>query len=205
MATRTVTAATAYPVSVAEAKAYLNLDSSADDTLIQALIEAAVDQAENMTRRQFCQATFEIVLDEFPQSDPYGVYAIELPGAPLQSVTSITYTDTDGDEQTVGSGDYTVDTASIVGRVYPAYGESWPSTREIPNAVVIRYVAGWAMDDSTSPETWTGPESIKAWIKARVATLYEHREQFVVGQSVAEMPRTFIDTLLDAWTIPEVA
>lgn len=207
MALRLIEAPDDLPVSVAEVKAHLGIADSftADDALLESLIQAAVGDAENRTRRQFCPATWELILDAFPiytRANP--IAAIELPRPPLVDVVSIKYTDTEGVEQTMLSGAYVVDQDSLPGRVYPAYGTAWPSTLDAPGAVVVRFSCGWAMTAETSPESWTGPEDIQTWLKVRVATLYGLREQVVIGQTVAEAPRSFVDCLLDRHTVPMV-
>lgn len=217
MALRLIEAPTDIPVSVAEIKAHAGISTSADDALLGSLILAAVGDAENRTRRQLCPATWELILDEFPKTpckhrkrryeisvQDVKVAAIEIPMPPLVDVVSIKYTDTDGVEQTMMSGAYVVDQDSLPGRVYPAYGTSWPGTLDAPGAVVVRFSCGWAMDDTASPPAWEGPDDIKTWIKVRVATLYGLREHVVIGQTVSEAQRSFVDCLLDRHTVPMV-
>jgi len=207
MALKLITAPTALPVTVAEAKAHLNLEHNADDAIIEGFIDSSVSYAELITGRQLVEATYELVLDAFPLDKGLGTVpdgAIEFPRPQLFTVSSIKYIDADGVEQTLASTEYTVDTDSLVGRVYPAYGKYWPSTRAVPSAVRIRFTCGWPMSDAQSPPVWTGPEAIKTWIKVRVATLYTMREAVVQGQTIAELPRAYVDGLLDAYRIYKV-
>jgi uncharacterized phiE125 gp8 family phage protein len=96
---------------------------------------------------------------------------IELPYAPLQSVTSVTYYDTDETSATFSSDDYIVDTYSEPGRVYLGYGKTWPSTTLRPvNGVVIQYVCGDGDAASNVDEIY------KTAIKILLAELYENRE-----------------------------
>lgn len=206
MALRLIEAPEAWPVSLADVKAHAGISGSADDALLETFIKAATAEAENKTRRQLCVASWDMILDAFPiytQANPLA--AIELPRPPLVDVESITYTDPDGVEQTMLSGAYVVDADSFVGRVYPAVGTSWPDTLDAPGAVTVRYSCGWAMTDATSPESWTGPDALKTWILMRVAGLYGLRENYVIGQTVAEVPRSHVDCLLDPYIVPEVA
>lgn len=219
MSLTVITAPSIEPVTVAEAKAHLNIASSVtdDDSLIASYIKAARRHGENITRRAFVATTFELVLDEFPGSfvvrelggygcRPQSIYRehIELPRPPLQSVTSIKYLDASGTEQTLDASRYVVDTGSEPGRVFPVFGQTWPTTLDRQNAVRIRYVSGWPLDLTTSPDSATTPEDIKAWLLTRVAGLYEQRESFVLGQTVAAMPRDFVDGLLDAHIVAVV-
>ncbi|OIO03165.1 MAG: hypothetical protein AUJ49_05020 [Desulfovibrionaceae bacterium CG1_02_65_16] len=217
MALKCITPPSSLPVTVAEAKEHMVVSTSADDSLIAAFIAAATDAAQGITGRQLVEAEYELVLDQFPTRFPGWLCgewlehnSIELPLPPLLSVeaqpavSSIKYIDAEGVEQTMPTADYTVDADSLLGRVYPAYGKSWPATRAVPNAVRIRYICGWPMGEATSPPVWTGPEAIKTWIKVRVATHYTMREALVQGQAVAELPHSFIDGLLDPWRIYKV-
>ncbi len=95
-----VTAPTAEPVSLAEAKLHLRVDDNADDVLIGALITAARQHAEHDTRRALVTQTWKLVLDAFPES------VITLDRAPVSAVVSVVYTDPDGVSQTLAPGGY---------------------------------------------------------------------------------------------------
>ena len=211
MALKLITAPAALPVSVEEAKEHMVVATSADDALIESYIAAAVELAENQTGRQLAEAIYELALEGFPSGMPgwlCGVWidkrAIELPRAPLISVESITYVDPEGQTQTLSPTAYEADADSIPGRVLPAFGEEWPQARRQPGAVRVRFRCGWEFSQSTSPGVWTGPKAIATWIKVRVATMYAQREALVQGQAIAEIPRDFVDGLLDPYRILQV-
>lgn len=183
------TAPAAEPLSAAEAKAHLRVTTTDEDTLIGSLITASRQRLEEITGRAFISQTWEYALNDFPEEtrrNPLG--AIWLPRPPLVSVTSITYTDTDGASQTLNASLYTVDTRAIPGQIVPAYGQTWPATRDIVNAVVVRYVAGYGASSAYVPEP------IRQALRVDLATLYEHREDLVVGNIVA--PISTVRTLL---------
>ncbi|MGE4297033.1 MAG: head-tail connector protein [Desulfovibrionaceae bacterium] len=195
-----IEAATVEPVSLTEVRAQCNIEHTDDDALLSILMAAARQVAETIMHRQCVAATYERVLDAFPDNDD----PLELPRPPLQSVMSVTYLDADGAEQTLEADtDFVTDTDSEPGRIYPAYGKTWPSTRDTLRAVRVRYVTGWPLT-GTSPEASTTPAAIKAWVLQRVATLYEQRESLALGTIVAQVPRDFVDGLLDPYIIPEV-
>ena len=58
--------ATAYPVTLDEAKNFLRVDITDDDSLITTLIDAATAACEAFTRRSFCYKGFRQSLDSFP-------------------------------------------------------------------------------------------------------------------------------------------
>jgi uncharacterized phiE125 gp8 family phage protein len=99
---------------------------------------------------------------------------------PLQSVESIKYIDSIGDEITIDSADYTVDASTGTagaegpGWVVPNIDSEWPTPLEAINAVRIRFVAGYA-PAAESPENLTRliPESIKQAIVLCVKYWYD--------------------------------
>lgn len=185
-----VTAPVAEPVTLAEAKSHLRVEHSDDDQYIDALITVAREWAESFTRRAFITQTWDLVLDHFP-------HVITVPLPPLQSVTaaSFTHVDTAGTTTQVTSTVYTVDTDSEPGRVYEAYGQSWPSTRDIQNAVRCRFVAGYG-DAATDV-----PAPIRHAIKILVSQWYEHREPVVINMTPATVPMT-VHALLYPYQVP---
>lgn len=143
MTHKVVTAPTTEPITRAEAKLHLRLDDVGgvhpDDALIDGLITAAREYAQHYASTSIGSQTLEMALDEFPEED-----YIDLDMPPVTSVTSIKYTDTAGVEQTMSTSYYALSTYGDSRRVSLTYGNSWPTTREEPNAVRIRYAAGAA-------------------------------------------------------------
>lgn len=182
------TAPAAEPVTLEEVRIYLRIDSTEEEALLAALIVAARNAAETITRRALITQTWDYCLDAFP------IWTLAIPMAPLQSITSIKYVDDSGVEQTLAPADYRVDSVSAPARIQPAYGKEWPTPREVSNAVTVRFVAG----HGTAAQV---PECIKTWIKMRVASLYEQREQFVIGQPIQALPHPFLDGLLDPFRV----
>ena len=168
-----VTAPTAEPVSLDEAKTHLRVTGNDEDLLIDALIKAArqhVEGRDGWLNRALITQTWDLFLDCFPKSSEL---PIVVPLPPLQSITSITYLDGAGASQTWVVTDYTVDAKSEPGRITPAYGKSYPSTRNVMNAVTVRFVAGYG-----GPVAVPGP--LKLALGALVAHFYEHREPIIL-------------------------
>lgn len=188
------TAPTAEPVSTAEAKTHLRVDSSDDDTYIDTLVKAARYVCEAMTNRQLITATYELYLDGFPSDNAW----IYLPHPPLQSVTSIAYTDSAGDAQTLSSSTgYQTDTKGIIGHVEPARFTIWPATyADTLNTVTITYKAGYG-DASTNV-----PQSAIHGIKLLVGNWYENRESVVLGQMPATLPMA-VEACFNSIKVPE--
>lgn len=181
MALQLITAPEEEPVSLAEAKAHLRLEHEDEDSVINLLIRASRRRAEEFLGRALVEQTWELVLDAFPDAE------IKLPRPPLLEVVSIKYDDEDGDEQTLPTEDYAIDTVSKPGWVVPA--DTWPTTLDAINAVRIRYTAGYGPTADSPVELASGvPEDIKAGILLFLAHLYANREAVVVGQAAVALP-----------------
>lgn len=188
MALKLITAASALPVTLADAKLQCREDTNALDSRITAYIGAATEMAEQITGRAIMPQTWELTLDAFPA-------AFELTRVPAASITSLKYVDTSAVQQTLGNTLYALDNADDYGSAYvvPVYAGSWPSTRDQINAVALRYVAGYADAGSV-------PEPIKSWILLVVAAMYENpsSERIERGQVLS---LGFADRLLDRYRV----
>lgn len=165
MALVLVTAATQEPVTISEVKDHLVVEHSDDDQYLSGLIAAVVGYLQDIQDRAFVTATHDLKLDRFPD----GAGVIELPRAPLASITSVKYQDLDDVETTLSSSLYSVDASSTPGRLLPAYDEAWPSTRGHVHDVTVRFVAGYGDPGDV-------PRAHRHEILLRVADLYENRE-----------------------------
>lgn len=172
-----VTAPVNEPVTVLDAKAQSRVDITDDDDLIYAQIVAARELCELQARRAFVTQTLAVTLDAWPAN---GI--IELPRPPLQSVTSIKYTDEDGNQSTFASSNYIVDTAN--NRVVLKSSATWPSdVLQRVAAILVTFVAGY----STSADV---PTIYKQAILLTIGHWYENREAVVVerGVNIQELP-----------------
>ena len=153
------------PISRDDAKLWLRLDHTTEDTLVDSLIQMVREQIEERGIAVVTQ-TWDLRLDGFPS-------VIRIPKTPIESVSSISYIDANGDTQTLAESKYTVDVQSTPARIVPAYGTSWPSTRSEPNAVTVRFVAGYgagATPAGATPEATPGatPEAMAGEIPERI-------------------------------------
>lgn len=171
MRLKLLTPPTAEPVSAAEAILHARLEGVTDLALVDGFIKTARELAEAYQRRAYVSQTWQAFLDCGP-SKSY----IEIPRAPLQSVTHVkTYTDADV-ATTMSAADYYVDTVS--GRIVLRDGASWPDIGRVANGLEIQFIAGYT--------TATLPQSVKTGILNLVAWLYEHR-----GDGTMPPPATY--------------
>lgn len=175
-----VTAPTIEPITVDEAKDWARITDDTEDAVVERLITAARGFVEEITGRALITQTWDYYLDAFP----CGLGTIDVPRPRLQSVTFVKYTDEDGVVQTLDAAEYTVDTKREPARIVPAYGESWPSIRDVPNAVQVRFVAGYGA------AAVSVPEQLRHAIGVLVATMYEQRES-VAETAMVDVPVAF--------------
>ena len=142
MAVKLITPPIVEPVTLQQLKDHLRITHDDEDTILETYLKAARMYAETtLCWRAFIEQELELVKDSFSRQ-------IKLPRPPLQSVTSITYTDKDGATETVDAADYIVDTDSEPPRIVTAYGKSWPVATLYPvSAVRVRYTAGYPLED----------------------------------------------------------
>jgi len=173
------------PVSLAEAKAHCRVEHDEDDTLISALIPAAREHVEAVTKRVLITQEWTWKLDAFPCQ-------FNMPKPPLQSVESITYVDSAGNTQTLDAAEYRVDNDCEPGRITEAYDASWPTTRLVTNAVTVAFTAGYGQAGTDVPQP------IRQAILLLIGHWYENRESVAVGVSVAELPQA-VEALLSPY------
>jgi len=80
-----LTAPAVSPLSVADAKTYLKVTTTADDTLITSLVDVVTQYGEKYTGREFRANAWKLTIDDFADR-------IEICKNPVASITSIKYT-----------------------------------------------------------------------------------------------------------------
>ena len=166
MTLRLITPPDCTVVGLTDAKAFLRVTISADNTVIKRMLAAVDDWLAGETGwlgRSLNPVTWELRL-------PCFWYEMTLPRPPLIEVLSVAYTDSEGAEQVVTSDVYeTIVAATGLPKLRPRRGQSWPSG----DNVVIVYRAGYA---SGSPAAADVPPALKQAILTTVARLYDERE-----------------------------
>lgn len=143
-------------------------NGGAEDEKIYSLIIAARKVCEQWQNRAYLTQTWTLTMDYFP--------AIIEPLRPkLITVTTLKYVDTAGAQQTLTEDtDYTVDIQSTPGRIYPVYGEIWPTPRIVRNAIEVVYTAGYGATRASTPET------VKQAMLLLLAHWFENREEILL-------------------------
>lgn len=195
------------PVTLAEAKLHLRIDSTAEDNLISSLITAATRWAEDYTDRTFCHTRWQMNLDSFygPVGSPvqFGLKAdgnniegrqgtvpnldIELPRPPMvqagtATAVAITYTPSAGaSTATLDAAEYRVDRQATPGVCRPLYGKTWPTHLVDQNSTTVTWWAGYSADGTSVPA------GVKSAILMLVAHLWRNREM-AAEAALTEVP-----------------
>ena len=177
-------------ISLAEAKAFLRVDSDYDDddSYITSLIGVATNVVEQFTRRRLITQTYNIYYDEFP---PF----MDLQVGNVASVTHVKYYDTDNTLQTLDTSQYDVDIRVKPGRIYQAEDGNFPDTYERANSVEVEFVVGSAASDVE--------DAIKQGMFIVIGRYYENRQDVVTGTIASELP-LMVEHLLTPYRLLEL-
>lgn len=197
MSTIFVTQPPVEPVSLAEAIDWARADdgTSATNAALNMLIKAMREYAENLTGRAFVQRRLALIL-------PCWERRMNLLSPPLVSVQSVKYYDSNNALQTLDPTLYSVETWKEPGQIVQNFTAVWPATYYRDDAVRVDYTAGYDEVAGTSPSDYTTnlPASLKLWMHARIATLFNQRDQLMMNNMMA-IPRDFADGELDSLII----
>jgi uncharacterized phiE125 gp8 family phage protein len=164
-----------------EVKDHLRLNDDTEQPRVESvLIPTAVAWAETETNRALITQVWTASLDEFP----CGI--LELPKPPLSAIGSVKYIDQDGVQQTWSAAEYVVEKPAgafcLPGRLWPAWGYSYPSARCQPNAVEIAFTCGYGAAFGDVPPL------LRAAMLLIVGELFERRETAIAGTTITEVP-----------------
>ena len=176
-----VTPSAALPVSLADIKLHLRLDTdtSVEDSLLSLLARTSAERCSHETGRAMLTTGYRLEADIGE--------TLRLPRPPLVSITSVVLTDADGNETTLTESGYTLKTT----RAQALLMVTDPGDA-VSVAVVFQAGYGAAADDL--------PEALAAWILLDVATLYEQRTAVTAGNANA-VPYPFVGGLLDSYRV----
>jgi len=177
-----VTLSTTPLFTTAEAKDFLKVDTTADDTLIDNLIKAATESCQIYTNQYFLNTVVE-------WSEIYTLYK-----SPVSSITHIKYYDSNDTEQTWADTNYILDDVSKPARIGLAVDATLPSLSDRINAVHVKYTVGYGTASTDVPD------GIKQAVLLTLGNWYENRQTVITGRTATELPLSS-QYLLDQYKI----
>lgn len=174
-------------LSLDSVKKYLRILDNDEDETITSCILSAISEAEGLTNRQFTRATYELYLSNFPREN------FKFPKNPIQEIISIEYMDLEGNYQIIDSSSY---------YLYKIYEVGYIAFETFPNINVKNHKQAIKITFKSGFLDGTFPNDLRQWLKVRVNTLFEYREELVAGTIVAETKH--VDKILDKYKIRSI-
>ena len=173
-------------LTTAEIKSHLKVDTTADDTLIDNLRDAATNSAQEYTNRFFTTTTLTQYADKWSEIS-------ELYKSPLQSISHIKYYDTNNVLQTLAASVYISDSSAMPPRIALAPDQTYPDLADRIAAIRVEYIVGVTTADLVD-------KAIKQAVLLTIGHWYQNREAVVVGRIATELPMS-AKYLLDQYKI----
>lgn len=161
----TIAAPSDEPVTLANARLQcrIGVADTSFDTELTRLITVARGHVESVCGVRFAARTGATML-----CDSFADLA-RLPEAPVTSITSISYVDTAGDDQTLSTDVYELRSDELDVAVVLKYGQAWPSIRP-GSRITVTAVLGYA----------SAPEAVQHAMLMFIADAFHQRENAVI-------------------------
>ncbi len=151
-------------------KAHLRIDSGGEeDGLLKGYRAAAVDH--------LAKIGISAVLREWQIACPGFPARIEVPIGPVTAIASITYLDASYEERVLDGSTYREALSLDPVTIMPL--TAWPQTGRTDDAVIIRFMAGYAANEAPA---------LSQALLLTIAHWFENRENTVVGMSAQALP-----------------
>lgn len=184
MATILLSGPAVEPISLAEAKAHLRIDISAEDTLIQSLVMASRLHIEAALDLALVTQTWRDRRDAWPKAR-----ALVMPVRPIQSLVAVKVYAHDDSSATLDNDDFILDGAAIPARLVWRGNGSPPAPGRRANGIEVDFVAGFG--DAASDV----PQPIRQALLLLVAHWYENREPVEIGATATTIPSAVSELL----------
>jgi len=144
------------PISLSEAKSFLRVDTTDDDTLITGLIKTATNQCELSIDKSLITKKYKLSLYEKMER------FLVLPHRPIQSIESITKYEEDGTSDVISASEYNLDTEK---------GQVILEQNLYDYKIEVIYTAGYGVASAV-------PEDIKHALLIHIAKMYDDRNGY---------------------------
>ena len=179
------------PVTVAEAKAHLRVDGTAEDALIASLILTSRLHVESGLGLALITQSWTALLDRWPAGT-----TVPLPLRPVQSIASVRVLAADETATVLASSDYILEGRGVPPRLVRT-GSIWPLPGKAASGIEIAFVAGFGADADDVPAP------IRHGLLLLVAHWYEHRDPIEIGSAGTVIPPA-VSELLAPYRVPRL-
>lgn len=152
-------------ITLETAKEFLRVEFDEDDILITSMVQGATIVAQAFINQQITECEYAMALSSFSTE-------ISLL-SPVKSIESVKYYDAQNALQTISSSEYYLMDFGLPNKLIFKDTFSVPTLYNRPDALQIEFTSGMA----------TIPEDIISWIRIRIGSMYQFREEFIVNQS----------------------
>jgi len=147
------------PITYAQAKSFLRLNSDTDQTNVEFLIDAATSYAENLCNRLFISRQITAAANKFDT-------VIYLFGSNVSSLSAAYYS---VDNVLTSAGDlFFIDNSHVCARAVAIKDVTFPEVYDRPGSIVLTYTTGMGSIASV-------PAAIKQALLFLVSDMYENR------------------------------
>ena len=155
--------------TLTDIKLHLAISDTTWDAKLPVEIKSARQWMEGKLGRALITQTWICTMDEWAD-------VIYLPKAPLQSVTSIYYKNSEGTSTLLAPSNYNVVTKSDPGEIRRAHGVSYPTLQSgTPDVITITFVAGYGNAGTDVPS------DIVDGIRIKVGDLFSRRDSMLMS------------------------
>lgn len=164
------------PVSLSEAKAFLRIDSNAEDLLVSTLILTSRLHIEAALGLALMTQAWTLTIDKWPSRD-----TVLLPLRPVSQIALLRLLNVGGQSTTLDPASYRLDATIGAAKIVSVSG-AWPAPLMKKGGIEITFWAGFG------DETSDIPEPIRHALRLLIAHWYENREPLRVGAPEAAIP-----------------
>jgi len=175
------------PVTLAEAKAHLRVDDTAEDTLIASLIVTSRLHVEAVAGLALVTQSWSWYIDAWPPG--LAGHAVRLPLRPVQSIEAVRLYDEAGTAATLDPATYFLDGTAAPPRLIRHGAVPWTRPGRVANGIEIAFTAGYGNAAADVPAP------IRQAVLLLVAHWYEHRSPLEEGAHPAPLPDMVSDLL----------
>jgi uncharacterized phiE125 gp8 family phage protein len=173
-----LTTPTDMAITLEEARLFLRVEYTDDDELITSMVKGATVVAQAFINQQITECQYALALSSF-QSEVSLL-------SPVKTIDSVKYYDTTNTLQTIDGSNYYLMDFGLPNKLIFNDGFSI-DTYNRPDAIQITFTSGMT----------TVPSDIIQWVRIRIASMYQFREQFVVDQrQVSQIDDKYLNSFL---------